>query len=57
MYQAFRYQRYLDMSPEDKEICRYTVLSDSPMGYSAEPLPKITRIIEENKTTKKKDVK
>ena len=58
MYQAFRYQRYLDMSPKDKEICRYTVLSDSPMGYSSEPLPKITRIVGEKKTIRnKKDVK
>ena len=53
MYQAFRYQRYLDMSPEDKEICKYTVLSDSPMGYSSEPLPKITHV-KDNTTTEKK---
>lgn len=53
IYQAFRYQRYLDMSPEDKEICKYTVLSDSPMGYSSEPLPKITHV-EDNTTTEKK---
>ena len=43
MYQSFRYQRYLDMPPEKQEQCRMTVMSDPPMGYSQQPIPKITK--------------
>ena len=48
MYQTFRYQRYLDMSPEDKELMKLTVMSDSPGHYAKEDLPIIKRIDTKN---------
>lgn len=44
MYQTFRHQRYLDMSKEDQETMRWTVMADSPGHYGKELLPIIKKI-------------
>ncbi len=44
LYHVLRYQHYCDMSEEDKEKCRWTVLADTPVQLSKEPLAKINKI-------------
>ena len=54
MYHSFRYRRFLDMTPEQQEVCRMGVMGDPPMHYSETcPLPIVTRIYTENDEKKK----
>lgn len=49
MYQCLRYARYLDMPDADKEDCRYTCVSNTPLKCGDEPFIKVD-IIDHNTT-------
>ena len=49
MYQTFRYRRWQDMSPEDHEFMRNTVMSNTPGHYGSESLP-VVEVIDQDST-------
>lgn len=41
MYECMRYARYLALPEDEREMMRWTVMSNKPMGYGDQPLIKV----------------
>lgn len=52
MHQVFRHQLWLDMPEEERETMKWTVIADTPMQFSKEPLVKVNKVETENNEKK-----